>query len=239
MGASVAAYSSRTGIKATIYVPEFAPKPKVHQIKMMGAKVVMVKGSYEDALNITKKINKEKGTYLTGDFEYRVEGQKSVGFEILDQLGFNSPEHIVMPIGNAVLFSAVYKACVEFKQVGLIKKIPKMVGIQAKGCNPVIKAFKLNKEIVEQKKTKTIATAIDCGMPTNGLEAMEALKKSKGIAEHVSETEIIKALKELGKQGIYVEPAGAVSYAGAKKLGLKGKTVCVLTGHGLKDPRLF
>ncbi len=238
MGASVAAYCARAGIKATIYVPKFAPRPKVHQIKMMGARVMIVNGSYEDALNMTKKLNEKRGIYLVGDYPYREEGEKSVTFEILDQLNFIPPKYIVYPMGNAVLIAAAYKACMEFKEVGLIRKMPKLVGIQAEGCRPLVNAFKTG-VLSQQINTHTIATAIDCGNPTNGLEALDGMEKTKGIAEFVTDREIISALKKLGKQGIYVEPAGAVSYAGAMKLGLEGKTVCVLTGHGLKDSRLF
>jgi threonine synthase len=236
MGASLAAYAQRAGIKAEIYLPSFASGNKVKQIKGYGAKVKIVKGSYDKALNLTKKVRQKTGVYLTGDYPYRKEGQKSVAFEILDQLHWYSPANIVCPMGNGTLIYAVYKGCLELKKTGFIKKMPRLVGVQAQGCNPIVKAFKANKtEVKAQKKTKTIATAINCSNPVDGLEALQALKQTKGLAEDVTEKEIREAKKELGREGIYAETSSAATLAGAKKLGLRGKTVLVITGHGLKE----
>ncbi|RLE44099.1 threonine synthase [Candidatus Woesearchaeota archaeon] len=237
MGASIAAYASKAGIKATIFVPEFAPKVKAEQIKSYGAKVVFVKGSYTDALNKTKELRRKKGVYLTGDYPYRCEGEKGVGFEIIDQLDWQIPDYVCCPIGNGTLLYGVYKSFAELKEVGLIKRLPRLVGVQAKGCNPVVRAFhKDMDELPKLKKTKTVAGAINCPDPVDGLKALHAIRKTSGDSIDVSDREIMKARSELGKKGIYAEPAGAVSYAGAKKLGLKGRVVCVVTGHGLKDP---
>ena len=238
MGASVAAYASRAGLDCTIYLPTFAPGPKAAQIKSYGAEVVDVRGTYEEALNMTHKLRDSKHVYLTGDYVFRGEGEKSVGFEILDQLQFVSPKYVVLPMGNATLISGVYKALYELKEVGLIQKLPKLVGVQAKGCNPIVKAFNEKKGIPFIKNPKTIATAIACGRPVDAIKALRALKATRGLAIDVTENEILRARDELGKEGLFVEPSGAVSYAGWKKLGLKGESVCVLTGHGLKDPRV-
>ena len=201
MGASIAAYSSRGGINATIYVPTFAPEAKFIQISSYGAKIVRVKGTYEDALNKTKVLREKKGIYLTGDYPYRGEGEKSVGFEIIDQLDWNAPDYIVCPIGNGTLIYAVYKGLFEFKKTGLIKKIPKIIGVQAKGCNPIVSAVKKRKKSFNVvKKPKTVAGAIACGNPVDGLEALDAIYNSKGKAVDVTDKEIISAKKELEKR---------------------------------------
>ena len=185
-------------------------------------------------------MREKKGIYLTGDYPYRGEGEKSVGFEIIDQLDWNAPDYIVCPIGNGTLIYAVYKGLFEFKKTGLIKKTPKIIGVQAKGCNPIVSAVKKRKKSFNVvKKPKTVAGAIACGNPVDGLEALDAIYNSKGKAVDVTDKEIISAKKELGKEGIYAEPAGAVAFAGAKKLNLKGAVVCVVTGHGLKYPKLL
>ena len=234
MGASIAAYSARAGIKATILVPEFTSAEKIRQIEAYGAAVKKVKGTYDHALAETKKIFKKKKTCLTGDYYYRAEGQKSIGFEILDQLNWDSPENIICPVGNGTMLFAVFKACWEMKKVGMVDKVPKIFGVQAAGCNPIVKG-----EIKPVKRPKTLASAIDCGNPVYGLEVLEALKESGGKIVAVSDEEMAKGMKELASEGIFSELSGAASLAALKKLNLSGKTVCVVTGHGLKESRKY
>lgn len=236
MGASMAAYCARACIRANIFVPHFAATAKLKQIVDMGAKITVIRGTYDDAVQKTKELRAHKHMYLTGDYAYRGEGEKSVGFEIIDQLEWQAPDYIVLPVGNATLFSATYKALIELKTVGLLKKLPTLVAVQASGCAPLVKAFKDNtNHLVPIAKPKTIASAIACGNPIDGLKALRALKKTKGLAVAVTDQEALAARKELAtKEGVYAEVSGAVSYAGAKKLGLKGQVVCVVTGHGLK-----
>jgi threonine synthase len=234
MGASIAAYSARAGIKATIFVPKFASSEKIRQIQAYGASVKRIAGTYEHALEETKRIFKKKKTYLTGDYYYRAEGQKSVGFEIIDQLNWEIPENIVLPVGNGTLMFAVFKACKELKKVGLLKEIPKIFGVQASGCNSI-----KNGKIKIVKKPKTLASAIDCGNPIYGLEVLKAIEGSKGGLIAVSDKEMMLAMKELASEGIFAELSGAASLAGAKKFGLKEKTVCIVSGHGLKECRKY
>lgn len=242
MGASVASYSARAGIKCTIYLPPIAADSKIAQIKAAGAGIVNVKGTYDDAVKATLKLREQKHIYLTGDYAYRGEGTKSVGFEIIDQLGWQVPDYLVMPVGNAVLFSSVYKAMRELKEVGMIQKLPKLVAVQAKGCSPIVESFNNHRghgkemTIVPVKNPKTIASAIACGNPVDGLQALEALDKTHGLAVAVTDKELIDARKALGNEGVWVEPSGAAAAAGIEKLGLKGTIVAVLTGHGLKGP---
>ncbi len=238
MGASIAAYAARAqGVSATFYIPTFASKIKYVQIASYGGKIIPVKGTYEDALNLTRELRRQKGIYLTGDYPYRGEGEKSVGFEIIDQLGWRAPDYIVVPVGNGTLFYGVYKALKELHIIGLLDRIPHIVAVQAKGCSPVVKAFANKKRtFIPARKPKTIASAINCGNPVDGIKALHALYATHGMAVTVTDKEIRAAQKGLGKEGIYAEPGGATAYAGALKLKLPGTVVVLVTGHGLKDP---
>ena len=165
-------------------------------------------------------------------------------FEIWDQLGFEMPDRVILPVGNAANIWAVYKACMELKELGWIDKVPKLTGIQAAGAAPVANAFAEGAtEFVPVGSPETVATAIRIGNPVSGQKALKAIYDTKGYCATVTDDEIIAAQKLLGrKEGICVEPASAASVAGLKKLremGIieKDETVaCICTGNGLKDP---
>ena len=190
-------------------------------------------------------MSEEKKLYLLNSINpYRPEGQKSVLFEIWDQLGFKMPDRVILPVGNAANIWAVYKACMELKEIGWIDKIPKLTGIQAAGASPVAKAFEEGAmDFVPEGNPETVATAIRIGNPVSGKKALKAIYDTKGYATTVTDEEIIKAQLLLGrKEGVCVEPASAASVAGLKKLREQGvidkdETVaCICTGNGLKDP---
>ncbi|MFH1752048.1 MAG: threonine synthase [archaeon] len=242
MGASIAFYANKAVIPAVIFVPSFTPKTKLEQIKASGARIVKVKGNYDKALKKSIVFAKKHNCYLTGDYPLRGEGQKSVGFEICDQLNWSVPENIVLPIGNGTLCFAVFKAFQELKLVGLTNRMPKVIGVQSSECMPVTRSFeRKSKEIIlsrKEEKAGTIATAINCNLPVDGLEALFALRESKGFGLSVTDKQVLGARKLLAeKEGLFAEPSGAVSFAGYLKVKrkLKGKTVCVVTGHGLKQ----
>jgi len=240
MGASVAAYCGRAGLKCKIFLPEDAVGPKVKQIIAYGANIVRVKGDYNKAAEKCETYSRKTKSYLMGDYPYRGEGEKSVGFEITDQMNWDVPDYIISPMGNGTLIYAIWDAFNDLKKVEIIKKLPKMIGIQAESCSPIVNAFKKKRKTIKPvKNPKTIATAIECGDPLDGLKALGALRKSEGMVEVVSDNDMLDAINLLAsKEGIYVEPAGAASAAGLIKLKkLKGKIVCILTGHGLKDPK--
>jgi len=235
MGASISAYCARAGINAKIFLPKNALKTKIKQIQIHGADTKIEKGPYTKAEEIACLEHKKTGLYLMGDYPYRGEGEKSVAYEIMDEI---RPDYIICPVGNATLISAIWKGLKELKICSLIKKLPKLIAVQAKACSPVVDAFNKKTEMREIKNPKTIATAIACGYPIDGHKALKALNESRGIAVSVSDSEILKARRELARtEGIDAEPSGAVAYAGLKKLNLpKNKIkVVIVSGNGLKD----
>jgi threonine synthase len=218
---------------------------KLAQAMMYGAIVVGVKGNFDVALQMAVGASKQIGLYLLNSINpFRIEGQKTAAFEVCDQLEWQVPDRIILPVGNAGNITAYWKGLKELKALGLIEKLPKMVGVQAAGASPIAKAFVANSAAIEPvKDPETVATAIRIGNPVNWKRALKALKESSGTALTVTDDEIINAQKLIArKEGVFVEPASAASIAGLKKLVENGEVdvgetiVCVATGHGLKDP---
>lgn len=243
--ASMAVYGARAGILAVVLLPSGkVALGKLAQALMHGAKVLSIRGNFDDALKLVCQLCDKEGFYLLNSVNpYRLEGQKTIAFEIADQLSWDVPDRVVLPVGNAGNISAIYKGFKELKEIGITQDIPKMTGIQAEGASPIVKAIKNNaSNITPESKPETIATAIRIGNPVNAVKALNAIRESKGTAETVSDKEIIHAQQQLASlEGIGVEPASASSIAGLKKLVETGviekdeKVVCVTTGHLLKD----
>jgi threonine synthase len=236
MGASVAAYSSLAGIKAEIFVPGITSKAKLKQMEIYGAKIKKVSGDYTAALQAAAKAA-GKG-YMMGDYPFRGEGEKSVGYEIIDELNYT--DYIITPVGNGTLIHSAWKGIVELKEIGLAKKLPRMIGIQAEGCSTVSKAFRERRNYIKKIIPRTSASAIACGFPLDGVKALNAIRKSNGTAETVSDKEMLRAKQILAsKEGIYSELSGAAPLAGLfkirNKIPNKSRIVLVITGHGLKD----
>ena len=244
--AALSAYASKAGMKCAVFLPSGkVAMGKLAQALFFGAKVLSVDGNFDDALALARKMSEEKKLYLLNSINpYRPEGQKSVLFEIWDQLGFKMPDRVILPVGNAANIWAVYKACMELKEIGWIDKIPKLTGIQAAGACPVATASEEGAmDFVPEGNPETVATATRDGNPVSGKKALKAIYDTKGYATTVTDEEIIKAQLLLGrKEGVCVEPASAASVAGLKKLREQGvidkdETVaCICTGNGLKDP---
>ena len=241
--ASAAAYSARAGLKVVVLIPEGAiALGKLSQALIHGAKVIAVKGNFDDCLDLVKEVTDKYPITLVNSLNpYRIEGQKTGSFEICDVLG-DAPEFHAIPVGNAGNITAYWKGYKEYKAAGLSKRLPKMLGFQAEGAAPIV----LGKIV---KEPKTIATAIKIGNPASWKQAEAARDESGGLIDMVSDEDILSAYKLLAsKEGVFVEPASAASVAGVLKLAKKGffkpakskgqasKIVCVLTGHGLKDP---
>jgi len=245
--ASLAAYSAKAGIKSYVLVPSGKiALGKLAQAIAYGAKVVPVKGNFDDALRVVVKASRELGVYMLNSINpFRLEGQKTIAFEIFDQLGF-VPDNIILPVGNAGNISAIWKGFKELFQAGFIDELPRMIGIQAEGASPLAKAWKEKKEFKPEEKPDTVATAIRIGNPANWRKAWLAAEESKGFFESVSDEEILRAQKLLAsKEGIFVEPASASSLAGLVKLkeldliNSDESYVLITTGHGLKDPNII
>ena len=243
--ASMAVYAAKAGMPAVVLLPAgHVALGKVAQALMHGAKVISIRGNFDRALEMVHELCVSHGIYLLNSINpYRLEGQKTIGFEAVDQLGC-VPDRFVLPVGNAGNISAVYKGLCEWKDVGYIDSLPKMTGIQAEGAMPIVNAVK-NKlpEVAVEQNPETVASAIRIGAPVNAEKALRAIRETGGTAESVTDAEILAMQRDLAqKEGIGVEPASAASVAGIKKLADQGllvrdeKIVCVVTGHLLKDP---
>lgn len=237
--ASMAMYSARAGLKALVLLPSGkVALGKLAQAMMHGAKVIAIRGNFDVALKLVREVSERKGLYLLNSINpFRLEGQKTIAFEIVDQLGY-APDAIFVPVGNAGNVSAIYKGFVELKEAGYIDEVPKMIGVQAEGANPVYRAFVERKDDIEPVgNPETIATAIRIGAPVNARKALRAIYSSNGMVLQVSDDEIVNAQKMLARQGIGVEPASASSLAGFLKEEFDFDTVvCIATGNLLKDP---
>ena len=247
--ASLSAYAARAGIRCIILIPAGkVALGKLVQSVAHGAKVIQIRGNFDQALKIVRELcSKEKIYLLNSVNPYRLEGQKTLAFELRDQLYPNPPENVVVPVGNAGNISAIWKGFCELKALGLIEETPRMLGVQAKGAAPIAHAVKEGLDEIEPvAKPETVATAIRIGAPVNWKKALRAVRDSGGTVEVVSDEEILEAQRLLARsEGIFVEPASASSIAGLKKLVASGivkrdeRTVCVTTGHGLKDPQVI
>ena len=238
MGASVAAYAAYANVKSRIFVPTDTPINKLAQIIAYDAKMVKVKGSYHDAVHAMWG-DVMKGSYLamTGQNPYYLEGEKTIGYEIFEEMGV--PDKIIVPMGTGGIITAIHKAFVELKQMKKTLKAPQMVGVQPKSCAPIVKAWRDGDCSAERvKKCKTIASAIMVKTPFNDLTALNAIRESKGEAVSVTESAIKKSIRGLGKEGIFAEPASATTLAAYEKIGVRkgDKVALIITGSGMKDP---
>lgn len=242
---SLAAYAARAGMQCVVVIPEGKiALGKLAQAMMYGAKVVSMKGNFDEALELVMESCDQLGFYLLNSINpYRIEGQKTAAFEICEQLG-SPPDTLIIPVGNAGNISAYWKGFNEFLSADLSQSLPRMIGIQAFGSSPIVKAFKKHYDTIQPTTTpETVATAIRIGKPVSWKKALRAIHESNGMAESVTDEEILFAQKLLAREeGLFVEPASAASIAGLIKLKDLGEidpeesVVCVTTGHGLKDP---
>ncbi len=235
--ASAACYSARSGVKCVVLIPEGAiALGKLAQAMVHGAQVIAIQGNFDDALKLVREISDTYPLTLVNSLNpYRIEGQKTGAFEICDQLECAPDMHFI-PVGNAGNITAYWQGYKEYLGKGKTDRLPRMMGFQAEGAAPIVK-----KKIVQ--RPETIATAIRIGNPASWRRAETARDESGGAIEMVSDGEILDAYKLLAsKEGVFVEPASAASVAGLLKKAGEGaipaesKIVCVLTGHGLKDP---
>ena len=223
--ASAAAYAARAGLRGAVIVPEGKiATGKLAQALMHGARVVALRGNFDQALALVRELAAKHPIALVNSVnEYRLEGQKTAAFEVCDQLG-EPPDVLCIPVGNAGNISAWWRGFKEYEVA------PRLFGFQAEGAAPLVHGAPV-------ANPETVASAIRIGNPARWEEAMDAVTSSRGAIRAVSDSEILDAYAFLGKsEGVFCEPASAASVAGLLKYGADGTVVCVLTGHGLKDP---
>ncbi len=235
--ASAAAYAARAGIAAIVVLPAgYVALGKLAQTLVHGAKVIQVEGNFDAALGIVRELTRRYPVALVNSLNpYRIEGQKTIAFEVVEDLG-EPPDYHALPVGNAGNITAHWKGYSELFQDGTIAKRPRMLGFQAEGAAPIVRGAPV-------EKPETVATAIRIGNPASWQGALRARDESGGAIEAVSDQEILAAWRYLaGEEGIFVEPASAASLAGVWRWLREGRlepgsrVVLTLTGHGLKDP---
>jgi threonine synthase len=224
--ASAAAYAARAGLRGAVIVPEGKiATGKLAQALMHGARVIALRGNFDQALELVRELASRHPVSLVNSVnDYRIEGQKTGAFEVCDELG-DPPDVLCIPVGNAGNVTAWWKG---FQEAGAA---PRLHGFQAEGAAPLVQG----KPVAEPE---TVASAIRIGNPARWEDAMNAFTASRGEVRAVSDSEILDAYALLGaREGVFCEPASAAAVAGLIKYGAEGRVVCVLTGHGLKDPQ--
>ena len=234
--ASAAAYGARCGLKTIIVIPKGKiALGKLAQAIVYGAQIVAIGGNFDQALDIVRSLAEKYPVTLVNSVNpFRIEGQKTAAFEVVDILG-DAPDYLFIPVGNAGNITAYWKGFVEYHKLGKAKQSPRMMGFEAEGAAPIVRGHKID-------KPETLATAIRIGNPASWKGAEAARDQSGGVIDCVSDAEILVAYHKMAtKEGVFGEPASAASVAGlikyARRLDLSGKrVVCVITGSGLKDP---
>lgn len=236
--ASAAAYSARAGMQCIVLIPNGnIALGKLSQAMIHGAKVLAIDGNFDDALRFVREITEAYPITLVNSINpFRIEGQKTASFEIIDALG-DAPTFHVLPVGNAGNITAYWKGYTEFAALGKATHTPKMLGWQASGSAPIVLGHPVD-------DPHTVATAIKIGNPASWQQALAARDESGGLIDMITDEEILAAYKRLARtEGVFVEPASAASIAGVIELVNRGyfpkedgAIVCTVTGHGLKDP---
>ena len=240
---SCAGMAASMGMRSVIFMPERAPEPKVTQLLIFGATVFRVRGSYEQAFQLCQQACERWGWYNrnSGINPYLVEGKKTVGLEIGEQLGWQPPDWVAVSVGDGCTIAGVWKAFREMKILGLTERTPRMLGVQAEGAAPITTAFRTG-EPMRPIEPHTLADSIAVGVPRNWKKALFAVAESGGAMINVSDEEILEAMRSTGRlTGIFAEPAAATSVAGLRRavaegtVGRRSSVVAVITGNGLKD----
>ncbi|MCQ2802550.1 MAG: threonine synthase [Bacilli bacterium] len=241
---SCACHAAHMGLPAVIFVPKRAPIGKLTQISLYGATLIIVDGDYKAAFSLSKQAISKYGWYNRNAAinPFMIEGKKTVSFEIAEQLDFKPTDWVVCSVGDGCTIGGVYKGFYELHKLGLIDRIPKILGVQSSGCEPFVVASKKNSAL-EECEENTIADSIAVGIPRNPNKALRAVKNSSGAWISVPDEDIIAAMSLLGRtEGIFGEPAAVASVAGLQKAIKEGiiskdeSVTVIITGNGLKDP---
>ncbi|MFB3896304.1 MAG: threonine synthase [bacterium] len=247
MAVSVAAYGARAGVETLILVSATLPPEKIQPIAIYHPTLIKVKGDYGQLYFDSLELGKQHQIYfINSDVPFRVEGSKTIAFELCEQLQFKVPDYVVVPTSSGGNFRGILKGFEEFKLAGLINKIPRMVCAQASGCSPIYNAYKNNQETITRiDKPDTLCHAIDNPFPPSGNQVLRKLKEHNGIAVAVSDAEVIKAQQKMAGCGIFGQPDSSVPLAAIEKMHREKKLkpsdtiVLIVTGSGLKYPAAF
>lgn len=240
---SLAVQAAAAGLPCYIFVPHNAPRAKIVQLLMCGATVFAVQGSYDDAFDLCIEACDTFGWYNrnTGYNPYLVEGKKTVGLEIAEQLHWQVPDSVLVPTGDGCIISGTYRGFEDLYRLGMIERIPRMIAVQAEGSPAITRALE-GDGVVRQYPAQTVADGISVGLPRNGAMAVKHIRASGGFGVTASDEQILAAEKELARQtGVFAEPSGAASYAGLLRLLEEGRiarderVVLLVTGSGLKS----
>jgi threonine synthase len=240
---SLAGNAAAAGLRSFIFVPSRAPVGKVAQLKIFGATVISVEGSYEETFRLSAEAIEKYGWYNRNAAinPYLMEGKKTVALEIAEQLGWRVPDYIAVSVGAGCTIAGVWKGFQDLYATGFIDRLPKLISVQAAGCYPINRAVETGEEI-QPMAENTIADSIAVGVPRNPDKAMRAIQESRGLTVEVTDEEIFAAMRLLGKTcGVFGEPAGVAATAGLKKAAAgsmipdNATVVSIVTGNGLKD----
>lgn len=244
MAASVSAYSAKAGLPCYVLVPDGTPSGKLSQSLTHGGKVLKIRGTYADCVKLSEKMAKEHTLLLAGDYAFRGEGQKSIAFEIVEQLNWKVPDVVIAPVGCGTNLYGIAKGFAEWKTLGLIEKMPRIIGVQPEGADTMYSAF-----YAGEKKSRfvprptSLCSAVNIGAPLDDMKLMKSIKESNGDFEIIDDNAILNAQKDMSMMSsVFTEPSGAIPVACLPKLLQENKiskdetVVCVATGIGLKDP---
>ena len=245
--ASLAAYAAQAGLPALVFVPAGQTAlGKLAQTLAYGARTLAVRGDFDECLRLVEAAGPRLGIYLLNSINpFRLEGQKTIGFELLQQRRWEVPEWIVLPAGNLGNLAAFGKALLEARDWGLIDRIPRLAGVQAEGAAPFARGFKEGFRTRHRTQADTVATAIRIGNPASWDRATQVIRQTDGVVLAVPDEDILAAKRVIDGAGVGCEPASAASVAGVRRLVASGTisrtadVVAVLTGHLLKDPEII
>ncbi len=245
--ASLAAYGALAGLPVLVFVPAGrVAVGKLAQTLAYGARTLLVRGDFDACFALVREASEKLNVYLLNSVNpFRIEGQKAIVFEMLEQLGWEPPDWIVLPAGNLGNTSAFGRALGESRELGLIRRLPRLAAVQAEGASPFAQSFREGFSRRHRMKAETVATAIRIGDPASFDRAVSAIRSTNGVVTNVTDDEILEAKAVVDASGVGCEPASAASVAGARKLAAQGvirageRVVAILTGHILKDPGLL
>ena len=243
-GAALAGLAAAAKMPAVIFVPQTAPPAKIAQLLIFGARVILVKGTYDQAFDLCLEASREFGWYCrnTAFNPYTVEGKKTASIELCEQLGWKAPDTILVSVGDGNVISGLWKGLRDLLMLGWIDTMPRLLGIQAEGSAACFNTWKAGIERITAVNAQTVADSISADLPRDGVRAVRAVRETGGAYLTVTDDEILAAIPELARgEAIFCEPAASATYAGLKKAVHQGllkpdeTIVCMLTGNGLKD----